>query len=1664
MTTVAQLMTLHADSISPDAALADAAALMVRTKIPSVIVLDGDRLAGILTERDLLHAMHRHESLYRPVREFMTSPVRTMRSDTDIREAYRTAARLGIRHIVVTNDTDQMLGVISETDFRRHFGLDHYRQVNTVDGLMERVFPRLPPNARLAAAVEAMESSRASCVVVIEDGCAQGIVTERDVVRLYLGNTGDPTLAEVMTSPLRSIHPETPVAAAAALMLEQRIRHLTVVDGEQRLVGLLSEHSLLRPFELDLVDEVISEQRTLASSHDEALERICRDERYQRTLLDAFPFLVWLKDTESRFLAVNQAFADAAGQAGPAALIGRTDLDFFPQHMAEAYRSDDAAVMHDQCSKTVVEQVVVHQRPVWHETYKAPVTDASGRLLGTVGFARDISELKKAEEALLIRNAALAALLRGERLENALELIALSAECEVPDLKCAILLAEPGATHLRIGAAPSLSDNARLMLDGMPIADDTGASGTAAFRRSEAFIDNVFEEAAGQPFHAFARDADVVSGWAEALLAPDGELLGTFSGYRKLPGRLPREHREIIRQAGQLAALIIAYHRRTTEIQASQTTFRGIFDAVSDAIFILDGRGHFLDANRAGEQLSGYSHTQLVDRTHERIAAEGLNDLDVVRDEIAAALNGQARAIEFWGVRSDGQILLVRGQLSRTDYFGQPAVLALVSDITAQRAEQQRLEIERDLAAALAAGTERQPLLATMLDIALRFPEFDAGGIYWRQADGSYRLLAQRGLSDAFVCRVESFAADSVQAQWVRAGETVCCCTQEGDHCGPDDLLSAPHIADQGFRCLIVQPIIVAGQPLACLNLAGYRSRQISGATHQSIRNLATHCAQALLRLDAQEQARHLQQNLAGLFDALNDFIFIVDLQGRIVHHNHAVTQQLGYAPEALIGQPVAAVHPENMHEMVTEVIADMVAGRRRTCPLPIQRADGSQLMVETRFVMGHWDGQPAIFGVSQGISERLHAEARQRLAASVFDNAHEGIMITDPKGIIVEVNNTFTELTGYSHSEAVGHNADLLKSGHHDAAFYQDMWQTIREVGHWRGEVWNRKKSGEIFVELLTISTVRDRLGEITQYVAIFSDITLLKEHQQRLEQLAHFDALTQLPNRMLLADRLQLAMAQTQRNQQMLAVFYLDLDGFKPVNDTYGHAAGDRLLIEVAQRLKQCVRAGDTVSRLGGDEFVLLIRNITDIHECDRAASRVLNALAQPFAVNSENVTISASIGVTVFPNDGSDADALLRHADQAMYAAKQAGRNRFHLFDPESDRLARVRRDELGRIRDGLIAGEFTLHYQPKVNMREGRVLGAEALIRWQHPECGLLMPAQFLPVIEGSELDIDIGNWVLEQALRQLEVWREAGHALSVSVNVSGPQLQAPGFVDGLARLLHLHPAVPPHCLEIEILETAALDDMAGAAEIFAAVRRLGITLALDDFGTGYSSLTYFRRLPADTLKIDQSFVRDMLDDPEDLAIVEGVIGLTRAFNRHVVAEGVETPEHGLILLQLGCDIAQGYGIARPMPGSALSNWIYNFVPNELWNSIASFNWSRDDLPMLIAEIDHRRWLHQLEDFIATNDREATPPTQDHHRSRFGRWFYGPAGRRYASMESYAEIETIHLDVHRLGNELIDLKHAGDTQMLAKRLGELHAASERLIEMIQVIQAEVLLNPR
>ncbi|MBS1129925.1 MAG: diguanylate cyclase/phosphodiesterase with sensor(s) [Proteobacteria bacterium] len=1660
MPKIVELITTRSDRVAPAASLRDVASRMLDVKTSSVIVVDQGAILGIITERDMLRAMRQRRPLEQTARETMTSPVHSVPANTDFRLAYREAANLGIRHIVVTDEAGLPLGVVSEADYRKHLGPDFFLHLNTADTLMEGTFPRLPASAPLDEALVAMETVRGSCVIVVDGRRPQGIVTEHDIVRLFLSSESNPTLGSVMTHPTISVREDCPLADAAQQMLDHGIRHLTVVDSDGNLAGLLSEHTLMSPLKLGLIDDALIDRQALARAREAMLDETARNERYQRALLDNFPFLVWLKDTESRLLTANRALTIATGTD---TAVGKTDSELWPPELASAYRADDLAVMASRQNKIVVEPIIVGGQPVWHETYKAPVIGDDGTLLGTVGFARDISERKRAEEAMQLRNQALAGLIAGEALPRVLELIALSVEAEIPGWHCSILLADKDGRQLRLGAAPSLPPAYGLAVDGMPIAPGVASSGAAAATRQRVIVDNINEHPNWVNYRDLADHGCFSACWSEPVIGTNGQLLGTFTAYYPSPTSPHEDYLGLLLQAAQLTALVIERQNSLQDQERSLATFRGIFDSIGEALFIQGEDRRFLDVNTSAEQMFGLSRSSLIGQTHESLIAPGMLDPEAIDQAISTALAGTPQIFETLARSSAERIFPIEVRLHTASYFGRPVLIASAVDISERKNAELRLEVEHDLAQALASGMQRDEVLGALLKAIQRFPDLDAGCVHWRQADGSYRLIAHQGVSLDFAEKVRHLDADSRLAILALNGGTICNCETPNEHCADASILDKQAMQSEGLDCLAALPIKLESQPVACLTLGSRQAAGVLPSTLASLEKLSGQFSQALHRLAAQEEARRLQENLSGLFDTLTDFIFILDQTGRILHYNRAVAEDLGYGQSSLKGKTVAAVHPENLRQMAGEVMADIISGRRYSCPLPILRASGEQIMVETRVVNGYWDGQPALIGISQDISERLMAEERQQLAASVFDNAHEGIMITDPKGRIVEVNTTFTELTGYSRAEALGNTPDMLKSGHHDTAFYEEMWQKIRDDGYWRGEIWNRKKSGEIFVEQLTISSVRNRDGALSNFVAIFSDITLLKQHQQRLEHLAHFDALTQLPNRMLLGDRMQLAKAQAERSGKTLAVCYLDLDNFKPINDRYGHSVGDFLLIEVAQRLKTCVRAGDTVARLGGDEFVLLITNLDDLNECDHAMTRVISALSQPFRVSAQFVTVSASIGVTLYPHDGSDSDTLLRHADQSMYAAKQEGRNRYHLFDPENDRRARIRREEIGQIREGLANGEFKLYYQPKVNMREGSFIGAEALIRWQHPERGLLLPDSFLPALEGSELAIEIGDWVIQEALKQIDAWhRTQGIDLSVSINIAGIHLQHPGFSRRLGELLAAYPNVTPGQIELEVLETAALEDIQTTAELFAECRNLGVTFALDDFGTGYSSLTYFRRLPADMLKIDQSFIRNMLDDTDDLAIVEGVIGLTHAFKRQVIAEGVETVEHGLVLLLLGCDMAQGFGIARPMPPEQLPDWIRHFQPDELWSLATAFEWSREDLPMLIAEVDHKRWKKQLYSHLDNRRNGASLPAMDEHACRFGRWYYSPESQRYASIEAFKTLETVHTRLHEIGRQFIQHIQAGELDAIEPLKLELDSVSSQISDYIRQIQAEVLLK--
>jgi diguanylate cyclase (GGDEF)-like protein/PAS domain S-box-containing protein len=570
-------------------------------------------------------------------------------------------------------------------------------------------------------------------------------------------------------------------------------------------------------------------------------------------------------------------------------------------------------------------------------------------------------------------------------------------------------------------------------------------------------------------------------------------------------------------------------------------------------------------------------------------------------------------------------------------------------------------------------------------------------------------------------------------------------------------------------------------------------------------------------------------------------------------------------------------------------------------------------------------------------VSERHEALERQRLSASLFEHLHEGLLIADADLRVLDANPAYSAILGVPLAELLGSVPSLLRPTPTDPLARQQraaMWAGLRSHGRWRGELVEVRRNGESCTLQATISQVRGPEGDLRHHVLAISDITEQRMQRERLERQAHFDELTRLPNRARLTRLLAEAMHSAERDGTLLAVCYLDLDRFKQVNDAYGHEGGDRLLVELAGRLRGALRNremwADAAARLGGDEFALLLR-AGSMEEARMAIERVLRVVAAPFTLDParDPVLITASIGATVYPIDHSDADTLLRHADHAMYGAKQSGRNGYHLFDPELRRATEERVVQIGRIQEALDRDEFVLHYQPIVDMRAGHVIGLEALLRWDHPERGLVLPMQFLPEIEVTGLIARIGDWVIGQALEHLAQWRRSGLDISVNVNIAARHLQEPDFVQRLSELLARHELPLADALKLEIVESAAHDDLEVTSGLLTRCRALGVRSALDDFGTGYSTLTHLQRLPVDVLKIDRSFVKHMLDDPQDRALVEGVIGLARTFGCAVVAEGVESPAQARKLLELGCDLGQGTGIGSAMPAAQVAAWVQGY---------------------------------------------------------------------------------------------------------------------------------------
>ncbi|WP_417316274.1 EAL domain-containing protein [Cycloclasticus pugetii] len=694
---------------------------------------------------------------------------------------------------------------------------------------------------------------------------------------------------------------------------------------------------------------------------------------------------------------------------------------------------------------------------------------------------------------------------------------------------------------------------------------------------------------------------------------------------------------------------------------------------------------------------------------------------------------------------------------------------------------------------------------------------------------------------------------------------------------------------------------------------------------------------------ESTEQLKTSEQRYRLLAENISDVIWSTDSSFHLNYISPSVKPLLGYEPDDLIRRGftdiVAGDEYSRFMGQVLKYLAPLVGvpeeaaslqkeGFYREITFDCITAEGRKCPTELRLSL-MWGAQGeflGLLGIARDITEQRRTENRLRMAATVFENTTGAILVTDPAGYVVQVNENFSQITGFSAEEILDHTPRLLESSVHDERFYPGILRTLREQGRWEGEIWLRRKCGEQFPAWTGITAVQDNEGDLVSYVCFFVDISERKASEARIESLAYYDALTGLANRTLFQDRLRTALQLAERREEWVAVLFLDLDRFKPINDTLGHAAGDAMLKEVARRLRECVRDSDTVARMGGDEFTMLLGGLTDREAAMGAgihvAEKILTALAPAFCLQEREFFISASIGLALYPQDGLEVSSLLKNADTAMYHAKGAGKDTFQFYQADMNARALERLSLEGDLRRALQDDVLTLHYQPQFDCASRRLTGAEALLRWQHPVHGAISPAVFIPMAEEIGLVGVLGEWVIDRACRQMAEWRDAGHHLPrLAINLSARQFTEGRLAEQVGKVLKRY-AIDPVTIELELTESVLLHDVEETMQTLAALKQLGVEIAVDDFGTGYSSLNYLKDFPIDTLKIDRSFIQAMHAGNRDTRLAKAIVALGRSLQLRVIAEGVETLEQLGLLVGFGCDEVQGYLLGRPVPADTL----------------------------------------------------------------------------------------------------------------------------------------------
>ena len=1118
-----------------------------------------------------------------------------------------------------------------------------------------------------------------------------------------------------------------------------------------------------------------------------------------------------------------------------------------------------------------------------------PLRDETGKVVFLVPSASVITERKLAEMLRDGQQQVLEMIAVGASLPDTLTTLIRVVEAQSPGMLGSILLLDEDGIHVRHIAAPSLPAEFVAAIDGQPIGPCAGSCGTAAYRKEAVYVEDIATDPLWANYKAVTLAHGLHACWSTPIFDAQRQVLGTFAMYYRQPGLPQTEHRWLIDTVTHIAAIAISHHQAERVLRNSECRVRNIIDGLGPSIFVglLTTEGVVLEANQQALAVAGLKPEDVLGKPVEETYWFSYSEESKrqMRETIARAARGEAS-------RYDVQIRVAENQFIPLDFSVQPfrdatgRVVSLVPSAIVITERKRTEESLRESEAKFRAIIESSPVAMAMND-----------------EHGNITLLDRKFIETFGYTQAD---IPTLKTWWLRAY--------------PDPAYRQ-HVA-QEWQAAVDK----AQRDRTELEPMEYKVTCKDGTVRDIRFSMAPMGASSLVifyditeRKQAEMALRESEERFGRALENIPDVVVIYDRDLRIQYINDATRRITGRPTSDFIGRREEEIWPPEVYEAYLPTLKEAFKTRTiRSLETNLLLPNGASLILQiTCIPLIDENGEVReVLGITHDFTERKQAEAELRKLSLAVEQSPNSIVITNCDANIEYVNDNFLKLTGYSRDEVIGKNPRILQSGKTPKAIYEDMWAHLDRGEAWRGELINKRKDGSEYIESVQISPVRQANGRISHYLAINENITEKKKIEERIERLAHFDQLTGLPNRSLLSDRFKFALSLAQRSGEPLAVMFLDLDHFKNINDTLGHTIGDQLLMEVARRIKATLREEDTVSRLGGDEFILILPG-TNADGAAHVAAKLIEAVPQPCLIGQHELITTSSIGIAIYPHDGEELETLSKNADAAMYRVKQGGRNNFRFYTPEMQEHSARTLKLANALRHAQERNELQLHYQPQFSMQDGHIVGAEALLRWRHPELGMISPGEFIPIAEDSGLIIPIGEWVLRTAAKQLKNWLDSGlPKMVMAVNLSSVQFRQANITELITHILD-EVKLPHEYLELELTEAVAMGDPLAAIKVMDKLHERGIRMSIDDFGTGYSSLNYLKKFKVYKLKIDQSFVRDITDDPDDKAIVSAIINMAGSLGIQTIAEGVETAGQLDFLRMQGCDEAQGYYFSKPI---------------------------------------------------------------------------------------------------------------------------------------------------